>query len=103
MFQMLQTSSFLDDAFLNISQNLDVLTQTGLLYTIYQEMLVKAAWIKIMLCASVGTHFMPCWVASTFVRVLANSWSYDKWSVAKEQHIPMAGRQRESIALLHYF
>lgn len=90
---MLQTPCFLHDASLNISLNLDALTQTGLLYTIYQEMWVKAAWIRIMLCARVGTHFTPCWMASTFVRVLGNSWSYDKWSVAKEQHIPMAGRQ----------
>lgn len=98
---MLQTPCFLDDASLNISPNLDALTQTGLLYTIYQEMLVKATWIRIMLSASVGTHFMPCCVASTFVRVVANSWSDGKWSVAKEQRIPRVGRQ-ESISFLHY-
>lgn len=75
VFQMLQTPCFLDDASLNISPNLDALTQTELLYVVYQEILMKAAWTRIMLCASAGRHFMPCWVASTFVRMLANSWS----------------------------
>lgn len=68
VFQMLQTPRFLDDASQNISPNLGALTQIGLLCAFYQEMLVKAAWTRIMLCASVGGHFMPCWVASTFVR-----------------------------------
>lgn len=100
MFQIVQTPCFLDDTSLNIFPNLDAETQTGLLYTIYQEMLVKAAWTRMVLCASAGRHFMPFWMASTFVKDLANSWSYDKWSVAKVYTHGWQAREHFTSALL---
>jgi len=90
---MLQTPHSLDNVSLNISPNLYVLTETGKCF------FVKAAWTRIMLRARIGIHFKPYSAGNTLVRVLADSWSSDKWTVTREWHISVGGRQ-ESISLL---
>lgn len=55
--------------------------------------------LGLTLNARIGRHFKPCWVANTFVRVLADSWSYDKCSVTRKQHTSLGGRE-DSVSLL---